>query len=79
MQLPRRNSFVFSSLKAASGRITDPNAALSEVIAKAGLPHMSVHGLRRSFGTLSEWVEVPLGIVAQIEGRSASSIVEKHY
>ena len=30
------------------------------------LPPLSLHGLRRSFGTLSEWVEVPAGIVAQI-------------
>ena len=38
-----------------------------------------MHGLRRSFGTLSEWVEVPAGIVAQIMGHKPSAIAEKHY
>ena len=38
-----------------------------------------MHGLRRSFGTLSEWVECPVGIVAQIQGHKPSAIAEKHY
>ncbi|MGA8149291.1 MAG: hypothetical protein WB870_17210 [Gallionellaceae bacterium] len=39
---------------------------------------LSVHGLRRAFGTLSEWVEVPAGIVAQIMGHKPSAIAKKH-
>ena len=35
--------------------------------------------LRRSFGTLAEWCEVPVGIVAQIQGHKPSAIAEKHY
>lgn len=35
--------------------------------------------MRRSIGTLSEWVEVPAGIVAQIIGHKPSAIAEKHY
>ena len=38
-----------------------------------------MNGLRRSFGTLSEWVEVPAGVVAQIMGHKPSATVEKHY
>ncbi|MGF6813616.1 integrase [Paraburkholderia atlantica] len=45
----------------------------------AGLPHLTIHDLRRSFGTLSEWVECPVGIVAQIQGHAASALAEKHY
>lgn len=45
----------------------------------AGLPHVSIQGLRRSFGTLSEWVEVPVGVVAQIQGHKPSAVAEKHY
>ena len=45
----------------------------------AALPALSLHGLRRFFGTLSEWVEVPAGIVAQIMGHKPSAIAEKHY
>lgn len=40
---------------------------------------MTLHGLRRSFGTLSEWCEVPVGVVAQIMGHTASALAEKHY
>lgn len=47
--------------------------------AAAGLPHTTLHGLRRSFGTLAEWVECPVGIVAQIQGHKPSAIAEKHY
>ena len=40
---------------------------------------MTLHGLRRSFGTLSEWCEVPVGVVAQIQGHKPSALAEKHY
>lgn len=77
--LPRRSDWVFSSPTAASGHITEPRIAHTKALQIAGLPHVSLHGMRRSFGTLSEWVEVPVGIVAQIQGHSASALAEKHY
>lgn len=77
--LPRRNAWVFSSTTAASGHITEPRIAHTSALQAAGLPHVSLHGLRRSFGTLSEWVEVPIGVVAQIQGHKPSSLAEKHY
>lgn len=77
--LPRRNEFVFSSPTAASGRIEEPRIQHVKALASAGLPALSLHGLRRSFGTLAEWVEVPAGIVAQIMGHKPSAIAEKHY
>lgn len=40
---------------------------------------LSLHGLRRSFGTLAEWVECPVGVVAQIQGHKPSATAEKHY
>lgn len=45
----------------------------------AGLAHISLHGLRRSFGSLAEWVECPTGVVAQIQGHKPSATAEKHY
>ena len=36
-------------------------------------------GLRRSFGSLSEYVECPAGVVAQIQGHKPSATAEKHY
>jgi len=77
--LPRRNEFVFSSPTAASGRLEEPRNPHNKALAAAALPPLSLHGLRRSFGTLSEWVETPTGIVAQIMGHKPSAIAEKHY
>lgn len=48
-------------------------------MAAAGLPHVTLHGLRRSFGTLCEWVEMPAGISAQIMGHKPNALAEKHY
>jgi integrase len=64
---------------AANGRLQDARGDHTRALAAAGLPHLTLHGLRRSFGTLSEWVEVPVGVVAQIQGHKPSAIAEKHY
>ena len=77
--LPRRNEWVFSSSTAESGRLQEPRIAHNKALAAAGLPALSLHGLRRSFGTLSEWVECPVGVVAQIQGHKPSATAEKHY
>ena len=75
----RPNPYVFSSPTAASGRLEEPRKQHNMALTAAALPALSLHGLRRSFGTLSEWVEVPAGIVAQIMGHKPSAIAEKHY
>ena len=77
--LPRRNEWVFSSTAAASGRLMEPRIGHNKALTAAGLPALSLHGLRRSFGTLAEWVEVPAGVVAQIMGHKPSATAEKHY
>jgi integrase len=77
--LPRRNEWVFSSVTAASGRLQEPRIMHNKVLATAGLPAVSIHGLRRSFGTLAEWVECPAGVSAQIMGHKPSATAEKHY
>jgi integrase len=71
--------WVFTSTTAASGRIVEPRIAHTEALETAGLPHVSLHGLRRSFGTLAEWCEVPSGVSAQIMGHKPSALAEKHY
>ena len=73
------STWVFSSQSSATGRLEEPSIAHRKAIAAIGLPHLSLHGLRRSFGTLSEWVEVPTGVVAQIMGHKPSATAEKHY
>jgi integrase len=77
--LPRRNEWVFSSPAAASGRLQEPRIAHDRALKAAGLPHITLHALRRSFATLSEWVECPVGVVAQLMGHKPSAIAEKHY
>ncbi|MDN7881354.1 tyrosine-type recombinase/integrase [Burkholderia aenigmatica] len=71
--------WVFASKKSADGKIAEPRIAHNQALTVAGLPHISLHGLRRSFGTLAEWVECPVGVVAQIQGHKPSAIAEKHY
>ena len=71
--------WVFASKTAADGKLAEPRIAHEQALDVAGLPHLTLHGLRRSFGTLAEWVEVPVGIVAQIQGHKPSAIAEKHY
>jgi integrase len=77
--LPRRNQWVFSSPASASQHISEPRHAHNKCLAVAGIEGLTIHGLRRSFGTLSEWVECPVGVVAQIMGHKPSAIAEKHY
>ena len=35
--------------------------------------------MRRSFKSLTEWLEVPVGVVAQIQRHKPSATAEKHY
>lgn len=76
--LPRRNKWVFSSPGSESGRLSEPSIAHRKACAAAGL-HVTLHGLRRSFKSLTEWLEVPVGVVAQIMGHKPSATAEKHY
>lgn len=75
----RPSQWVFASPTAANGRIQEPRINHNKALTAAGLPNLSIHGLRRSFGTLCEWVEVPAGISAQIMGHKPSATAEKHY
>lgn len=77
--LPRRNEWVFSSPTSKSGRLTEPNAPHTRACSSAGIEGLTIHGLRRSFSTLTEWLEIPTGVVAQIQGHKPSATAEKHY
>ena len=77
--LPRRNAWVFSSAASATGCMAVPNTPHARACKVAGLEGLSLHGLRRSFKSLTEWLEVPVGVVAQIQGHKPSATAEKHY
>ena len=63
----------------ASGRITKPNTPHTRACKVAGIDDLTLHGLRRSFSSLTEWLEIPAGVVAQIQGHKPSATAEKHY
>ena len=77
--LPRRNEFVFASATAAGGVVTLPRNHHVCACKVAGIEGLTLHGLRRSFKSLTEWLEVPVGVVAQIQGHKPSATAEKHY
>ena len=74
--LPRRNEFVFSG---AAGAMSKPHKPHSIACTVAGIEGLTLHGLRRSFKSLTEWLEVPAGVVAQVMGHKPSATAEKHY
>lgn len=67
------------ALVSESGRLMEPAIAHRQACAAAGLQGLTLHGLRRSFASLTEWLEVPAGVVAQIQGHKPSATAEKHY
>ena len=77
--LPRRNAWIFSSPTSAAGYLTEPTTPHTRACKRAGLDGLTLHGLRRSFKSLTEWLEVPAGVVAQLMGHKPSATAEKHY
>jgi integrase len=75
--LPRRNEYVFSGVR--SPTLTAANELHTRACAVAGIEGLTLHGLRRSFRTLSEWLDIPAGVVAQLMGHKPSATAEKHY
>lgn len=71
--------WVFSSVTAADGRMSQPNTPHTRCCNAAGLDGLTLHGLRRSFASLAEWTSIPVGVVAQIMGHKPSATAEKHY
>jgi len=76
--MPRRNQWAFSSPTSASGHLVEPRIAHDKACKIAGLD-VTLHGLRRSFASLCEWIETPAGIAAQIQGHKPQGVREKHY
>jgi integrase len=73
--------WVFPSLTSESGHIEEPRKAHARALQVAGISHLTLHGLRRSFASLAQtkWLDVPAGVVAQIQGHKPSAVQEKHY
>ena len=77
--LPKRNESAFSSTTADAGALTIPRNHHTAACKVAGIDGLSMHGLRRSFKSLTEWLEIPAGVVAQVLGHKPSATAETHY
>lgn len=77
--LPRRNKFIFASAKEGVDVISEPNQAHTKACTAVGLQGLTLHGLRRSFASLAEQVDIPPGVAAQIQGHKPQSAREKSY
>ena len=75
--LPKRGEWVFAGTGDVA--LTRPAKNLANACTVAGVDHVSLHGLRRSFKSLTEWLEIPAGVVAQLMGHKPSATAEKHY
>ena len=93
-QMPRANDFVFSAARfvasvggapghwvntSKSGHIAEPSIAHRKACKAAGLEGLTLHGLRRSFASLCEWLDIPGGISAQIQGHAPQGTREQNY
>lgn len=86
--LPRINEFVFASTGKAkrisdarastgkAGRISDARASHARALQSAGIAHLTIHGLRRSFSLLGEAAGAPAGAIAQVMGHKPSATAE---
>jgi integrase len=63
----------------ASGRLVEPSIAHRKACAAAGVPGLTLHGLRRSFASLCEWLDIPGGVSAQIQGHAPQGVREQNY
>jgi len=75
--LPKTSEWVFTGRK--NRPYTGTIAAINQISNSTQIPGLTRNGVRRSFRTLSEWIESPVGVVAQIMGHKPSAIAEKHY
>jgi integrase len=76
--LPRRNKWVLFSPTSATGHIAKPNNPHTAACKVAGINHLTLHGLRRSFKSASEWLEIPNGVRQNIMGHVAKSTDEDY-
>jgi integrase len=66
------------SSRSVTGRLAQPGAGHTQACQAAGL-ELTLHGLRRSFASLCEWLDIPGGISAQIQGHAPQGVREQNY
>lgn len=71
-------STILSRITSATGYIVNPYKEFKKICNEIDI-QLTIHGLRRSFKSLAEWVDIPVGVTAQISGHKPSALAEKHY
>lgn len=67
--------YVFASTS-KTGRIVDARASHQKALHTAGIEHLTLHGLRRTFALLGESAGAPAGAIAQVMGHRPSATSE---
>ena len=75
MQDGTANPFVFASAS-KTARLADPRSNLDRANREAGIDHLTIHGLRRSYALLGEAAGAPAGAIAQAMGHRPSAVHE---
>lgn len=73
--LPRVGPYVFAGT-GKTGHITDARNSHTKALQDAGIGHLTLHGLRRSFATLGEASGAPEGAIAQTMGHKPSAVAD---
>ena len=76
--LLKLNEYVFSSPDSRSGHLVEPRDAHNQALERAGIPHFSIHGLRRSFTSLFIRTQ-PDGVGGRIQGHAATTPRDRYY
>lgn len=72
------SDYIFSSSTSVTGYIVNPYKEFKKICREIDID-LTIHGLRRSFKSLAEWVDIPVGVTAQISSHKPSVLAEKHY
>ncbi|MCM2340855.1 integrase family protein [Rhodoferax sp.] len=62
-----------------TGYISEPNTPHTRACRTVGIEGLTLHGLRRSFASLCEWLDIPGGVSAQIQGHAPQGVREQNY
>lgn len=62
-----------------TGFISEPNTPHTRACRSVGIEGLTLHGLRRSFASLCEWLDIPGGVSAQIQGHAPQGVREQNY
>lgn len=76
--LRRINCWVFASPTSESGHLSEPNDPQTTACKVAGIGALTLHDLRRSFKSASEWLDIPNGVRQNIMGHVARSTDEDY-